>query len=62
MKKNVIGKIIGYKINFSICTIFGDILASPYELQHGYIYVAVPFGEKFKFMDYMAIFGRLGLR
>lgn len=45
-----------------ICTIFGDILQYSNEVQHGYVYVAVPFGQKFRYMDYMTIFARTGIR
>ncbi|CAG9823443.1 unnamed protein product [Phaedon cochleariae] len=41
-----------------ICTIFGDVVMDPLELQHGYLYVALPFNEKFENIDYTNTFGR----
>ncbi|CAG9863256.1 unnamed protein product [Phyllotreta striolata] len=40
----------------SVCTIFGDILENPRQLQHGYVYVAIPFKECFVCLDYLSLF------
>ncbi|KAK9890507.1 hypothetical protein WA026_010585 [Henosepilachna vigintioctopunctata] len=37
-----------------LCTIFGQPLCSPYEIQHGGYYVAIPFNATFKKMKYLA--------
>ncbi|KAG5892465.1 hypothetical protein JTB14_017430 [Gonioctena quinquepunctata] len=42
----------------TICTIFGDTLLGPEELQHGYAYVALPFNERFEKADYMSVFAK----
>ncbi|XP_018578541.1 uncharacterized protein LOC108916732 isoform X2 [Anoplophora glabripennis] len=42
-----------------LCTIFGDIIFEPNELQHGYVYVALPYNEKFVDMDYLSYFNEL---
>lgn len=46
----------GLNFFFSLCTIYGDIILDPNELQHGYIYVALPYNEKFVSMDYLSLF------
>ncbi|XP_056639518.1 uncharacterized protein LOC130446973 [Diorhabda sublineata] len=39
-----------------ICTIFGEMLCDPRELQHGFVYVVVPYQEDFVKLDYLQCF------
>lgn len=43
----------------SLCTLSGNKVCGPFELQHGACYIAVPFGQKFRKLQYVDIYDNL---